>query len=52
MALLSFFYKEELPTPEVRSGIAMRYYEEVFIEDVRMDSLTPGQHKGKVNPWF
>lgn len=52
MALLSFFYKEELPTPEVRSGIAMRYYEEVLIEDVRMDSITPGQHKGKVNRWF
>jgi carbamoyl-phosphate synthase large subunit len=52
MALLTFYYNEEVPAPMVRSGIAMRYHEEVFIEGVNKDSLTPGQHKGVVNLWF
>ncbi len=52
MALLSFFYKEEIPAPEIRSGIAMRYHEEVFIEGANADGLVPGQHKGVVNNWF
>lgn len=52
MALLSFFYKDEVPTPLIRSGIAMRYHEEVFIEGESEVSLTPGRHKGVVNRWF
>lgn len=52
MALYSFFYKESVPPPEVRSGIAMRYHEEVFIESVASDALMPGAHKGTVTPWF
>lgn len=52
MALLSFFYKEEVPAPNIRAGIAMRYHEEVFIEGASKQSLKPNQHKGTVNPWF
>lgn len=52
MALLSFFYKEEVPSPVVRSGIAMRYHEEVFIEGASNASLSPEIHKGVVNSWF
>jgi len=52
MALHSFFYKERVPVPTVRSGIAMRYHEEVFIENVRRDSIMPNRHIGVVNPWF
>lgn len=52
MALLSFFYKEDVPTPKIRTGIAMRYLEEVFIEGASKQSLNPSQHKGRVNPWF
>lgn len=52
MALRSFFYKEEIARPEIRSGIAMRYHEEVFIENVRADELVPGKHMGSVHPWF
>ena len=51
MALLSFFYKEEVPVPKVRAGIAMRYHEEVFIENESANSLLPS-HKGAVNSWF
>lgn len=52
MALYSCFYKEAVPLPVVRSGVAMRYHEEVFIENVASDALTPGVHKGAVTPWF
>ena len=52
MALRSYFYNEEIAPPQIRSGIAMRYHEEVFIEDVRAEDLSPGRHKGAVNPWF
>ena len=52
MALYSFFFKETIPPPKVRSGIAMRYHEEVFIEKVASDTLVPGTHKGTITPWF
>jgi carbamoyl-phosphate synthase large subunit len=52
MALLSYFYKEDIAAPVIRAGVAMRYHEEVFIENVRADELSPGVHKGCVNPWF
>jgi len=52
MALRSLFYREEVPAPTVRTGIAMRYHEEVFIEGATNQSLTLGQHNGVVNPWF
>lgn len=52
MALRSGFYKEDIAPPTIRSGVAMRYLEEVFIENVRAAELSPGTHKGRVNPWF
>lgn len=52
MALLSFFYREEVPPPKIRSGIAMRYHEEIFIEGVSKDSLMPGHQRGMINTWF
>lgn len=52
MALYSFFYKEAVPSLAVRSGVAMRYHEEVFIENVSSDALTPSLHKGTVTQWF
>ena len=52
MALRSFFYKEKVPAPVVRAGVAMRYHEEVFIDNVGSDDITPGAHKGTVTPWF
>jgi len=52
MALQSCFYKEEIPVPSIRFGVAMRYHEEVFIENMSADNLLPGVQKGVVNPWF
>ena len=51
MALRSFFYKEAVPVPEIRAGVAMRYHEEVFVENVSAASLSLSD-KGVVNPWF
>jgi carbamoyl-phosphate synthase large subunit len=52
MVLRAYFYKEAIPAPVIRSGIAMRYHEEVFIDDVAADQLSPATHKGYVNTWF
>jgi len=51
MALRSFFYKEAVPAPVIRAGVAMRYYEEVFIENVNAGNLSLPK-RGVVNPWF
>lgn len=51
MALLSYFYEERLPIPVLRSGLAMRYVEEVFVDGVSSSSLCISD-KGIVNPWF
>jgi carbamoyl-phosphate synthase large subunit len=52
MALRAYFHGEELVAPEIRSGVAMRYHEEVFIDGVSASELTPGRHTGRVVPWF
>lgn len=52
LALRSFYYGEEPEQPVIRSGVAIRYHEEVFIEGVRALDLVPGIHKGCVRPWF
>jgi carbamoyl-phosphate synthase large subunit len=52
MALKSFYYGEALPLPIIRSGVAMRYHEEVFIEGVSVSKLNPAVHQGIVNKWF
>ena len=52
MALMAFFYGEELSSPQIRKGIAMRYHEEVFVDGVGGLDLTPGSVKGYVVPWF
>lgn len=52
MALLSLFYKEDVSKPAIRSGFAMRYHEEVFIEGASDNNLTPGKQKGTINRWF
>jgi carbamoyl-phosphate synthase large subunit len=52
MALRAYYYREDVPVPIIRSGIALRYHEEVFVDDVRADELRPSIHKGYVNKWF
>jgi carbamoyl-phosphate synthase large subunit len=52
MALRAYFYGEKIVAPQIRSGVAMRYHEEVFIDGVSAGELTPGRHTGQVVPWF
>lgn len=52
MALRTYFYGEDIAAPVIRTGVALRYHEEVFVDDVRADELQPGIHKGHVNTWF
>ena len=52
MVLRAYFYEEDIDTPVIRTGVAMRYHEEVFIEGASAQGLTPGKHKGHVRPWF
>jgi carbamoyl-phosphate synthase large subunit len=51
MALRDIFYSECLKPQVIRSGIAMRYHEEVFIDNTSATSLLP-MNKGVVNLWF
>jgi|APSaa5957512535_1039671.scaffolds.fasta_scaffold04466_8 carbamoyl-phosphate synthase large subunit len=52
MTLRSFYYGEEIPEPVIKNGIAMRYHEEVFIDNVSASDIKPGVHKGYVKQWF
>jgi carbamoyl-phosphate synthase large subunit len=52
LAIQSFFYGEEPINPLIRSGIAMRYHEEVFIDNVSSDCLTVNKDKGVRREWF
>ena len=52
MTMRAYYYQEDITPPVIRSGIALRYLEEVFIDDVQADELQPNIHKGDVNSWF
>ncbi len=52
LALRTCFYGEDAPNPVIRNGVALRYLEEVFIDDVESSNLLPGNSKGHVNTWF
>lgn len=52
MALRSFFYRERVAKPVIRTGVALRYLEEVFVDGVMAESICPGRHKGRINSWF
>ena len=52
MALKAYFYGEKIPAPVIRSGIVLRYHEEVFIDNVEAGCLLPGNSMGFVNTWF
>jgi carbamoyl-phosphate synthase large subunit len=53
MSLRSYVLGEAIAEPSVRDGLALRYLEEVFLEDVQLSDLGPGAlPKGTVVPWF
>ena len=52
LALRTYFYGEDAANPVIRNGVALRYHEEVFVDDVRGSDLLPGNSKGYVNKWF
>lgn len=52
MALRAYYYHEDVPTPVIRSGVVMRYHEEVFVDNLSASDLRPGDHKGYVRTWF
>lgn len=51
-ALRSFYYGEEPEQLVVRRGVAMRYHEEVFIDDVSAAELVVGTSRGSIRRWF
>ncbi len=52
MALQSYYFGIEPEVPIIRTGIAMRYHEEVFIENTSAEDLQPNISKGFVRAWF
>jgi carbamoyl-phosphate synthase large subunit len=52
MAVRSYVLKETVPAPQIRSGMAIRYVEEVFLDGVRADDLMAPLPKGRVMHWF
>ena len=52
MAIINFFHKMEVKQPKVRKGVAMRYHEEVFIENTDSNELIVGVEQGSFIPWF
>jgi carbamoyl-phosphate synthase large subunit len=52
MVLRSYFLGEEIPQPEIRSGLSFRYDEHVFLDGVSADALGTPFPKGEVVRWF
>lgn len=52
MVLRSYLLGESLAQPLIRRGLALRYLEEVFVDDVSAADLTGTLPTGVVRPWF
>ena len=52
LALQSYYYKEEPTQPDIKSGMAFRYHEEVFVDNVISSNLDINSSKGIVRRWF
>lgn len=52
MALKAFYYGEQVEAPSIGRGVAFRYHEEVFVDNVAAADLVPGAFHGTVRPWF
>ena len=48
----NYFLKETLPEPEIRTGLAFRYLEEIFVDGHRLSELQWPLPRGEVRPWF
>ena len=52
MALRSFYYNQKLDKPLITSGVAFRYYEEVFIDGLSANELAEGHVRGQRAAWI
>lgn len=52
MVLRSYYLKQDVKQPVIRKGLALRYLEEVFIDNYSADQLTIPLPKGVVHQWF
>ena len=52
MALRSYVLGEPVPDPIIRRGLAVRYIEEIFLDDVNAAMIGPNFPKGRVQTWF
>jgi carbamoyl-phosphate synthase large subunit len=52
MAIRNYFLKQDVPEPTIRSGVALRYVEEIFIDNLSAAEITEPLPKGTIMPWF
>jgi carbamoyl-phosphate synthase large subunit len=52
MAIRSFLLGESISTPVIRTGVVMRYIEEVFLDGVDISELSEPFPRGIVRDWF
>ena len=52
MYLKHYCLGEKLPAADIRKGVAFRYAEEVFLDDVTADELGGKFVKGRIMSWF
>lgn len=52
MAIRNYYLKDALQSPHIRKGVAFRYLEEVFIDNLLSDQLGKEFPRGEVRSWF
>jgi carbamoyl-phosphate synthase large subunit len=52
MALRSYVLGEPVAEPTIRRGLAVRYIEEIFLDDVNVDTISQELPKGRIENWF
>jgi carbamoyl-phosphate synthase large subunit len=51
-ALRNFILKEKISNPTIKQGLATRYVEEVFVDEIETNITSDGIPRGTIHPWF
>ena len=52
MFIKNYFLKKKITTPKIKKGVALRYVEEIFLDNVNQDNKNILSTKGKKENWF
>ena len=52
MAIKNYYLNENIENPKIRTGTVFKYFEEVFVDNMKFKDVKSFHKKGLINKWF